>query len=162
MPEENFTNKVYFKHYNGTTAETRNAVKNTVAEFLKRARGNSTFINGYTFSIVNEYKDLPSNTPFKKYLKENSKALTNTWGASNPTVIDQEKGIILQAKEHLFPRSVFHKNIETKLIETATLHEIGHVFDNYYGNKDENLINKLRKLHFTDKNLTKIKYQIFI
>ena len=160
MPEGKITNKVYFKYYTGTTTETRNAVKNTVAEFLKRARGNSTFINGYTFSVVNEYKNLPSNTPYKKYLKENSNALTNTWGASNPTVIDQEKGIILQTKEHSFPRSVFHKNIDSKLIETATLHEIGHIFDNYFGAKDENLIKEVRKLHFTDKNLTKTQQNV--
>jgi len=146
---------VYFKYYSGTTAETRNAVKNTAAEFLKRAGKNSAFINGYTFSIVNEYNDLPSNTPYKKYLKENSKALTNTWGVSNPSVIDEEKGIVIQAKEHSFPRSIFNSNIDTKLVETATLHEIGHIFDNYYGKKDEKLINEARKLHFSDKNLTK-------
>ncbi|MBR1461238.1 hypothetical protein IJ596_06375, partial [bacterium] len=64
-------------------------------------------------------------------------------------------GIILQTKERSFPRSIFHRNIETKLIETATLHEIGHIFDNYFGTKDENLIKEVRKLHFSDKNLTK-------
>jgi len=160
MPTRNISNKVYFKYYSGTTAETKNAVKNTAAEFLKRAGENSTFINGYTFSVVNEYKDLPSNTPYKKYLKKNSKALTNTWGASNPTVIDQEKGIILQTKEHSFPRSIFHKNIDTKLIETATLHEIGHIFDNYYGKKDKNLIKEAKKLHISNDKLTKTQQNI--
>lgn len=155
MSEGKVTNKVYFKYYAGTTTETRNAVKNTAAGFLKRAGKNAAFINGYTFSIVNEYKDLPSDTNFKKYLKDNSDNLTNTYGASNPTVIDEEKGIIIQAKERSFLRSIFNSNIDAKFIETATLHEIGHIFDNYFGAKDKNLIKKVRKLHLTDKNLTK-------
>ncbi len=155
MPEGKISNKVYFKYYSGTTSQTRNAVKNTAAEFLKRVGKNSAFINGYTFSVVSEYNDLPANTPLMQYLKNNSDNFINTWGVSNPSVIDNEKGIILQSKEHSFSRSVFHKNIDTKLIETATLHEIGHIFDNYYGKKDENLIKEVRKLHLSDKALTK-------
>ncbi len=37
MPTGNTSNKIYFKYYSGTTAQTRNAVKNTAAEFLRRA-----------------------------------------------------------------------------------------------------------------------------
>ncbi len=160
MPEGKTINKVYYKYYSGTTQETRNAVKSTVAEFQKRVGKNGAFINGYTFSVVNEYKDLNPDTPFKKYLKENSDNYTYTFGASNPTVIDEEKGIIIQAKEHSFPRSLFHRNIESKLIETAALHEIGHNFDNYYGLKDENIVREVRKLHFSDKNITKKQQNI--
>ena len=160
MLEGENTNKIYFKYYSGTTAETKNAVKNTATEFLKRAGENGAFINGYTFSVVNEYKDLPSDTNFKKYLKDNSDKLTHTYGASNPTVIDEEKGIIIQAKERSFPRSIFNSNIDTKIIEAGTLHEIGHIFDNYYGKKDENLIKEAKKLHISNDKLTKTQQNI--
>jgi len=160
MFEGKHINKIYFKYYSGTTAETRNAVKNTAVEFLRRLGKNSAFINGYTFSIVNEYKDLSSDTQWKRYLKNNSDKYTNTWGVSNPTVIDEEKGIIIQAKEHSFPRSIFHRNIDVKLLETATLHEIGHIFDNYYGNKDKNLIKEVRKLHISNDKLTEAQQKM--
>lgn len=147
MPEGKINNKVYFKYYTGVTEQSRYAVKNTVSEFLKRAGKNAEFINGYTFSIVNKFKDLPVDTLWKKTVKLTADQCSETWGITNTTVVDSEKSIVMQAKAHASEKNIFNGNTNPKFLETCAMHKIGHVFDNYYGKKNKELVDIVKNFH---------------
>ena len=160
MPGERIGNNISFEYYNGPTLKARNAVKNTVEEFVKKAGSNGNFINGFTFSVVETFKDLKPDTPFKQLLKTSNEN-TGIWGASNPTEIDREKGIVIQTFEIDPAQSIFSKNMTSRFIESTVMHEIGHCFDDYYGPKDKDLIEKVRKFHMED-DLTSEEEDILI
>lgn len=154
MTERNI-NKIYIKYYQGTTQQSRNAVKNTVAHFQKRAGKNCEFLNGYTFSVVNKFQDLSADTPWKKFIKLTSDKHGNAWGITNPTVVDGEKSVVIQAKKHSSDKNIFNANTDPKLLESATLHEIGHIFDNYFGKKNDKLVEIVKNFHiYSNLSLT--------
>jgi len=135
MQKKNKENKlVYFKYYQGISEESKNVVKNTVKEFYNAVGCKTHFVNGYTFNIVNEYKDINVSSPFTRRLKRFSDFYTKTMGATiAPELNKGKKEIVLQLKERKFPRKIWKSNVEKKYIECSILHEIGHNFDAYYG-----------------------------
>jgi len=134
---------VYFHNYVNTDWRSRNAVKNTVNEFLGKIGSNSAFINGYTFHIVDNYDDLSTQSPFTRHMKKYSDNYKYTGGASYPPEFNNGiREIVLKTEELDVPRKWFKEHKSKEYIEHATMHEIGHMFDNYYGKKD---VSKLKK-----------------
>ena len=134
---------VYFHNYVNTDWQSRNTVKNTVTEFLQKIRSNSAFINGYTFHIVKDYSDLSTGSAFTRGLKKDATSYKYTGGASlAPEFNDGKREIVLKTEELEVPRKWFYNSKSKEYLEQATMHEIGHMFDNYYGLKD---VTKMQK-----------------
>ena len=145
---------VHFKYYQGVTKESKDTVKNTVIDFYKKVGCRPQFINGYTFNIVNEYKDVGVTSPFTRRLKKFSELYSETLGATVPPELNKgKKEVVIQLKERKFPRKIWKNNVEKKYIECGILHEIGHNFDNFYGQELEEIkINNV--IYFKKKNLS--------
>lgn len=152
MPSKN---TVYFKYYTGTPQTARNAVKNTVTEFLKKTGSKSSFLNDYTISVADDYKDLKVTSEFARHLKKYSDSYKQNWGASIfPQINNDKKEIVIKTEEIRFPQKIWSKSLDNNILEQATLHEIGHLFDDYYGNKDEKLLKEIKKINLDNENLT--------
>ncbi len=135
---------IYFTSYEGSQQPSKNAVKATVSEFLQKIKHNSKFINGYTFYIIDNYNDLRPKSIFTSELKNHSEKYKYTGGASLcPELNSGEKEIVIKTEELDVPRKWFYNSKPTAYVEQATMHEIGHMFDNYYGQKDNKLLKQV-------------------
>jgi len=149
---------IYFRYYRGTDANTRNSLKNTVSDFVKKLDYNKNFLKGFQFYLVKDYKDLPATSEFTKCVKENSDEYKYTGGMTIPMICNNNKKEIVINAANQGISSIWNSNKSAEQIAQATMHEIGHQFDDQFGSCDAALLEKAKTLPFetTTKEQDKI------
>ena len=142
---------IYFKYYEGTSKKSRDAVKNTVSDFLKKVGSRGFFLNGTTFSVSDEYKDITVTSPLSKYLKEHGNEHFFTHGCTIvPEINENKKEVFIKTEEYAFPERIWRSSLKSNIIELGVLHEIGHMFDDYFGVKNARVAANIKKMKFSD------------
>lgn len=125
--------------------ESKDAVKNTVVDFKKKLPKDNNFLDGCNFEVVDNYKNLENTSIFTKFVKENASDFEYTGGCTISPVISGKKEIIIKTGT-IGLKSIWSDNTSEKKISHATMHEIGHQFDEHYGSCSENLKQQVRKI----------------
>ena len=141
MPEH-----TYFKYYQNVTEESRNTVKTTVQNFKGKIKNNKNFLRGYTFHTVTSYKDLEPESELTKYVKENSDDFFATGGMTTSVLSNKGKKEIIINVNNYGITSIWSDNKSSSDISQAILHEIGHQFDDWFGQCDNDLSEKVKQL----------------
>ena len=152
---------IYFRYYEGTPQESRDAIKDTVVDFLKKTGYNAEFLRGTTFSAVDKYGNLSTSSPFLSYLqKHGDKDHPLTHGCTiYPEINDNKKEIVIKTEEYEFPQSIWRKSLKPNILKQGVMHEIGHMFDDYYGTKNARTSANVKKIRISD-NLTPRETQL--
>lgn len=129
---------------NNVDLETKNAVKNALNKAIDRIEPN--FFKGLSIHITSDYSNLDNHNPLSTYLKKEENTYSSTRGISdnsgNREVYIQESAFKFTKLHNLLTLFSFTAKTE---IEQATMHELGHQFDYFYGT-DEELKKKYDKL----------------
>lgn len=136
-------------HGNKLDQQTKDAVKSTVVDFKQKLPKDNNFLNGCNFEVVDEYKNLENTSIFTKFVKDNAADFKYTGGCTiSPVIIDKEEIIIKTGTIGI--KSVWRDNVPKEQVSHATMHEIGHRFDEHYGSCSENLKQKVRNISDAD------------
>lgn len=138
----------YFKYYQNVSDDSKKAVKNAVLNFKQKIKTNKDFMKGFTFYVVNSYKDLEKKSALTKYVQENSDEFFATGGMTVSSNINEGKKEIILSVQKNGIESIWNDNKSRSDISQALLHEIGHQFDDYFGSCDSKLREKIRTMHF--------------
>ena len=151
------TPSIYFRYYNGTSQDSRNAVKDAVTDFYRKVGENISFLLGTTIFVADEYGDIEGKAPLSSYIKKHGDTDNPyTHGCTIfPELNAGKKEIIIKTEEYQFPYNLFRKSLKPETIKQGVLHEIGHQFDNYFGTKNKRMLNRIKNIQISD-NLTKM------
>lgn len=154
-------NFIYFINHKDTDSKYKDSVKECVQNLNNLTRKNKTFFNNLTFHICNSYKDIEKNSPLTKYVNEHYNDFTYTGGMTTPALgNNNKKEIIIKTSSPGIFNITFNKNCSD--VTQATVHEIGHQFDDYFGYCDPELLKKVKKLPLnTDIKPTKAQEELY-
>lgn len=147
MPEH-----IYFKYYQNVTDDSKNTVKSTVQNFKNKLKNNKNFLNGFTFHVVTSYKDLKPQSELTKYVQKNSEEFFATGGLTTSPVCNKGKKEIIMNVKNYGISSIWNDNENDTNISQAILHEIGHQFDDYFGQCSKYLQKKVSEMSFETSN----------
>lgn len=154
------TDYIYFNSYK-VDSKYRDSVKETITDFQKKIKRNRNFLNNFTFHICGSYGDLNKNSNLTKYVSENSKDFEFTGGMTTPRIGNNGKKEIILRTTNI---SIFgiKSNKALSDISQATMHELGHQFDDYFGNLDPLLKKEVEKLPLgTDDEGTEAQQKLY-
>jgi len=143
---------IYFRYHEGTSQESRDAVKNTVVDFLKKTGYNAEFLRGTNIFVVDKYGNLSTTSPFLNYLqKHGDKNHPLTHGCTiYPEINNNKKEIVIKTEEYKFPQNIWRKSLKPNILKQGVMHEIGHLFDDYYGTKNSRIIKNIKRIRLSD------------
>lgn len=128
----------YFTYGVGTTETAQKTVKFTVQTLMNKCSKNLDFFNDMHFYVIDDCKTIPKASIFTRVVKcgkNNYSGVTmNPLGNHNKKEI-----VILTNNTSNFIRKLYNPRLMDTLSPTdtknTTLHEIGHLFDAYFGEK---------------------------
>ena len=143
---------IYFRYYEGTSQESRDAVKSSVTDFLKKVGSKAFFLSGTTISVSEEYDDISISSPLSEYLKNNGNKHFYTHGCTIfPEINNNKKEIFIKTEEYKFPERIWRSELKQNILKQGVLHEIGHLFDDYFGTKSKILQKQVKEIKISDK-----------
>lgn len=135
MPTKYIIVKTFY--HDGTINKVDDSTKKSVKKSLKTAMNKiePSFFNNLTLHVASDFSNLDSHNTCSRFLKNNESDYSNTKGVENFN--DFQREIYIQESAFKFDKllNVFSSQPlrADKKIELATMHELGHQFDNYYG-----------------------------
>ena len=135
MPTKYIIVKTFY--HDGTINKVDDSTKKSVKKSLKTAMDKiePSFFNNLTLHVASDFSNLDSHNTCSRFLKNNENDYSNTKGVANFN--DFQREIYIQESAFKFDKllNVFSSQPlrADKKIELATMHELGHQFDNYYG-----------------------------
>ena len=161
---------VPIKYYDGTVnkvdLETKNAVKNTLYKVISKIEPD--FFKGLSIHIASDYSNLDNHNSLSTHLKKEENSYSSTRGiadsSGNREVYIQESAFKFAKLLNLLNSFSFTGKTE---IEQATMHELGHQFDYFYGTDEElkkkydELLAKYPDSYEKEVNLTKEEEEFF-
>ena len=152
-------------YHDGTINKVDDSTKKSVKKSLRTAMDKiePSFFNNLTLHVTSDFSNLDSHNNISKYLKSNEGDLSNIKGVtvseeiSKREIYIQESAFKFDKLLNTFSSQPFRAD---EKIECATMHELGHQFDSYYGtdSKLKQEIDALRKKYkytFDEVSLTK-------
>ena len=140
------TEYTYFRYYKDVNDNSKTAVKTAVQNFKNSIKKNKNFLKGFDFHIVNSYKDLKKQSRLTTFVQEHSDEFGITGGLTVSAASNGDKKEIIINVNNNGISSIWAKNKDTSAIKQATMHEIGHQFDDYFGSCKKDLVDKIRKM----------------
>lgn len=166
MPDFSVPIKYYDGSINKVDSETKNAVKNALYKAISRIEPD--FFKGLSFHIASDYSNLDNHNSLSTYLRKEQNSYSSTRGmadnSGNREVYIQESAFKFTKLLNLLTSFSFTAKTE---IEQATMHELGHQFDYYYGTdeglkkKYDELLAKYPDSYEKEVELTKEEKQFF-
>lgn len=135
MPTKYIIVKTFY--HDGTINKVDDSTKKSVKKSLRTAMDKiePSFFNNLTLHVASDFSNLDSHNTCSRFLKNNENDYSNTKGVANFN--DFQREIYIQESAFKFDKllNVFSSQPfrADKKIELATMHELGHQFDNYYG-----------------------------
>ena len=135
MPTKYIIVKTFY--HDGTINKVDDSTKKSVKKSLRTAMDKiePSFFNNLTLHVASDFSNLDSHNTCSRFLKTNENDYSNTKGVANFN--DFQREIYIQESAFKFDKllNVFSSQPlrADKKIELATMHELGHQFDNYYG-----------------------------
>lgn len=131
---------IKFKYYDGsinTVDEgTKKAVKSAVKQATEKIRPD--FFKGLSFHVASDFSNLDEHNAFSSHLKEKEDSYSNARGITDYSakreIYIQESAVWSNKLLNLFTKFSFSADDE---IKHATMHELGHQFDSYYGTSSD-------------------------
>lgn len=139
------TDYIYFIKHKGTDTKYRDTVKDRVLLFKNQMTKNKNFLNGFTFHVCDSYETLGNKSMLTKTVSENADSFSYAGGMTVPIIENgNKKEIVIKTS---FP-CIFNinKNKKASDVTQATMHEIGHQFDDQFGYCSPKLLNEVKKL----------------
>lgn len=165
-------NGIYY--YNGTFNQVDESTKSAVQKAYDKIKENiqEDFIEGLVINVTSDFSNLPlKGTLLNNYLRKNEGCFSDTHGITtddinNREIYIQESAFWPAKLSNMFSlKFSFSANNE---IEQATMHELGHSFDYFYGgnkdlqNKHQKLIEKYGEKQFENIKCTPNEEKIMI
>lgn len=135
MPTKYIIVKTFY--HDGTINKVDDSTKKSVKKSLKTAMNKiePSFFNNLTLHVASDFSNLDSHNTCSRFLKNNESDYSNTKGVANFN--DFQREIYIQESAFKFDKLLNVFSVQPlradKKIELATMHELGHQFDNYYG-----------------------------
>lgn len=144
-------NSLYLKYNSGVNTESKDAIKNCVTDLINKSK-NKEFFSDINIFIT---KDLNDNTlqklhnkPLAKHLEFNY--LVNAI-AINPYMNYNKQEIFIKTEHKEL--GIFKSKLNNDELRHYTTHELGHLFDYYFGeNHDDNIIKMLSDIEAYEKD----------
>jgi len=153
------TDYIYYVKHSNTDDKYKDAVKNRVTAFKNEIKKNKFFLNNFTFHICDSFKTLGNKSKLTKYVSEHSDQFFYIGGMTASFKEGTSDIIIKTSKDSVFNISV-DKQISD--VTQATMHEIGHQFDDQFGYCDPKLLREVKKLPlWTDDEGTKEQQKLY-
>ena len=150
--------------YSGTINKVDKSTRSSVMKAYKKAKSMfpNSFTNGLVINVASDFSNLPKNASLmNNYLRKNENSFSSTKGITTDDMLNRE--IYIQESAFLSDKfsNIFSKKFSFSAnneIEQATMHELGHSFDYYYG-ADKELQIKHQKLiaKYGEKQFEEIK-----
>lgn len=168
MPTKYIMVKTFY--HDGTINKVDDSTKKSVKKSLRTAMDKiePSFFNNLTLHVASDFSNLDSHNTCSRFLKKNEGDFSHAKGIAS--FDDLQREIYIQESAFKFNKllNVFSSQPfrADEKIECATMHELGHQFDGYYGtdNKLKQEIYALRKKYkysFEEVNSTKEDDKLF-
>lgn len=154
LTEVNDKSSIYFYYDPNTTQNAQRTVNFAVKTLVAKTNKNKDFFDNMTFYIMDDYKNTPKSSIFTKFIKRKADNIHTAGITINPVYNLNKKEIAINTNPtNWFIRQLhsprFNNYRNSAELKEVTLHEIGHLFDAYFGEEpssdvqaaSENLIN---------------------
>ena len=136
-----FSMGITIKYYDGSINTVDNSTKKSVDSALSKAdkKLEGNFFKNLSIHVASDFSNLDTHNTLSTHLKEDEKEYSNTTGLTTDSpysreIYIQESAFKFDKIANLFTSLSFSAN---EKIEHATMHEIGHQFDLFYGTEED-------------------------
>ena len=145
------TNYLYFRYDSDVDTESRNVIKNYVKDLIKKSKNKEFFSNINVFITKDLKKSSLQGVNNKKlfeYFKDQS---NGTQGVAIAPWLNNDKLEVFIKTENSVLK-LFDTQIPATELKNNTAHELGHLFDYYFGaNHDSNIVEKLSSFNIENE-----------
>lgn len=140
---------IYFHYSADVTAKQKQAVKSAVVDLKDKTKKNRAFFINLHMNVCNNRNDLKEHTSFSRYIKQQDLDNDNVIGvATFPLYNNGVKEIIIKTENSNSGfLGCFKKDWSYNTIYESTLHELGHEFDDYFGQRNPEVENEYKSLN---------------
>lgn len=144
---------IYFHYSADVTNEKRQAVRDAVVNLKDKTNKNRSFFAGLHMNVCNNLDDLTEHTSFSKFVKQKKDDENITGAATFPLYNNGIKEIIIKTeKSNSGFLGFFKKDYSNETIYETTLHELGHEFDDYFGQRNPQAENQYKSMNANYQN----------
>ena len=142
-------NSLKITYHDGSINIVDESTKKAVGRAVEKVQNkyDSKLLQNVNIHVASDFSNLKGDEDVLSHLRSNHRDYFGVAGfiftGYQDNIFIQETAFVLDKTRNLFSSGSFSSNKE---IEQATMHEIGHKFDEVFGNKDSSLIKKVEKI----------------
>lgn len=150
------TNYLYFRYDSDVDTESRDVIKNYVKDLIKKSKNKEFFSNINVFINKDLKKSSLQGVHNKKLIEYLEDQKNDVQGlAINPALNNDKLEIFLKIENSVM--GLFDTQIPAAKLKYVTAHELGHLFDYYYGaNHNSKTVSKLSNFNIPEAEWDRI------